>query len=137
MTAVTFMGVQIAGEFWPEAKVFASLLKHRFAEMEVRVVHHSWQNDRQSADRSRWQSDAPLVICDSGWRPWASGGFMRYIRKLEGQLHVPFAYRAMKRAALELGPSAPARDFGCLLDGIPLWTRGPAPRLRVAGLLRT
>ncbi|MBV8718307.1 MAG: glycosyltransferase family 4 protein [Chloroflexi bacterium] len=62
------LAVQVANGFSPEARVLASLLGHS-PSMDVRVLHHDWPGDHESANRFAKAARASVMRCDFGWRP--------------------------------------------------------------------
>lgn len=63
------LGVFIANGFASEARVGATLLRHRAGRYDPFVLHHEWDGDRESARRFEAASDAPTFRFDAGWRP--------------------------------------------------------------------
>jgi glycosyltransferase involved in cell wall biosynthesis len=63
------LGVFIANGFASEARVAATLFRHRAGRYEPLVFHHSWQGDRESAARFEAESAARVFRFDAGWRP--------------------------------------------------------------------
>lgn len=62
------LGVFIANGFASEARVAATLFRHRAGRYEPLALHHSWDGDRESAARFHAASDARVVPFDAGWR---------------------------------------------------------------------
>jgi glycosyltransferase involved in cell wall biosynthesis len=63
------LGIFIANGFASEARVAASLLRHRGHRYEALALLHSWDGDRESAMKFETASNARAFRFDAGWRP--------------------------------------------------------------------
>lgn len=68
------LGIQIAGGYSSEARVFATLLGNRDDRYDALVIHQEGPTDPESPKRFEADSKAKLARLDFGWRPSPPGG---------------------------------------------------------------
>ena len=101
MSRVKLLGVRIPHGYSPEARVFASLLRHRPPGHEALVLHQDWPGDRRNAGRFEAEARVRVERLDAGWRPNPSGrrwrlakaaSLLRFLATLPRMVRITRAY---------------------------------------------
>ncbi len=62
-------GVKIHHDYHSEAKVFATLLRHRENRYEAQVLYNGWRGDSQGSEKFNETARTTVLSMDTGWRP--------------------------------------------------------------------